>query len=78
MRLSQRRAEAVLDHLISKGISPERLEANGFGPPSPSPRTRRRAAGPEPPDRVPDRRAGVTRSVVASALDQRARRVADT
>jgi OOP family OmpA-OmpF porin len=35
MRLSQRRAEAVLDYLISKGISPERLEANGFGPTKP-------------------------------------------
>lgn len=35
MRLSQQRAEAVLDYLISKGVSPERLEANGFGPTKP-------------------------------------------
>jgi OmpA-OmpF porin, OOP family len=35
MRLSQRRAEAVLDYLISKGISPDRLEAVGFGPTKP-------------------------------------------
>ena len=35
MTLSQRRAEAVLDYLISKGISPERLEAVGFGPTKP-------------------------------------------
>jgi len=35
MRLSQRRAEAVLDYLISKGISPERLEAVGYGPTKP-------------------------------------------
>jgi outer membrane protein OmpA-like peptidoglycan-associated protein len=31
LRLSQRRAEAVLDYLVSKGISPERLQAVGFG-----------------------------------------------
>jgi outer membrane protein OmpA-like peptidoglycan-associated protein len=35
LRLSQRRAEAVLDYLVSKGISPERLEAAGFGPTKP-------------------------------------------
>jgi outer membrane protein OmpA-like peptidoglycan-associated protein len=35
LRLSQRRAEAVLDYLVSKGISPERLEAVGFGPTKP-------------------------------------------
>ncbi len=35
MRLSQRRAEAVLDYLISKGISPDRLEAVGYGPTKP-------------------------------------------
>jgi len=35
MRLSQQRAEAVLDYLISKGVSPERLEAIGFGPTKP-------------------------------------------
>ncbi|WP_242340557.1 MULTISPECIES: OmpA family protein [Anaeromyxobacter] len=35
MRLSQRRAEAVLDYLISKGISPERIEAVGYGPTKP-------------------------------------------
>jgi outer membrane protein OmpA-like peptidoglycan-associated protein len=31
LRLSERRAEAVLDYLVAKGISPERLEAQGFG-----------------------------------------------
>ena len=35
MRLSQKRAEAVLDYLVSKGISPERLDATGFGPTKP-------------------------------------------
>ncbi len=35
MRLSQRRAEAVRDYLVSKGISPERLEAIGYGPTKP-------------------------------------------
>ncbi len=35
MRLSQRRAEAVRDHLVSKGISPGRLEAVGYGPTKP-------------------------------------------
>jgi OOP family OmpA-OmpF porin len=35
MRLSQRRAEAVRDYLVSRGISPERLEAVGFGPTKP-------------------------------------------
>jgi OOP family OmpA-OmpF porin len=33
--LSQRRAEAVLDYLVTRGISPERLEAVGFGPTRP-------------------------------------------
>ncbi len=35
MRLSQRRAEAVRDYLVSKGISPGRLEAIGYGPTKP-------------------------------------------
>jgi outer membrane protein OmpA-like peptidoglycan-associated protein len=35
MRLSQRRAEAVRDYLVAKGISPDRLEAIGFGPTKP-------------------------------------------
>ena len=35
MRLSQRRAEAVRDYLVAKGISPDRLEATGFGPTKP-------------------------------------------
>jgi outer membrane protein OmpA-like peptidoglycan-associated protein len=35
MRLSQRRAEAVQDYVVSKGISPDRLEAIGFGPTKP-------------------------------------------
>jgi OOP family OmpA-OmpF porin len=35
MRLSQRRAEAVRDYLVSKGISPDRLEAVGYGPTKP-------------------------------------------
>ncbi len=35
MRLSQSRAEAVRDYLVAKGISPDRLEAIGFGPTKP-------------------------------------------
>jgi outer membrane protein OmpA-like peptidoglycan-associated protein len=35
MRLSERRAEAVLDYLVSKGISPDRLDAVGYGPTKP-------------------------------------------
>jgi outer membrane protein OmpA-like peptidoglycan-associated protein len=35
MKLSQRRAEAVRDYLISRGISPQRLEAIGYGPTKP-------------------------------------------
>jgi OmpA-OmpF porin, OOP family len=35
MRLSQRRAEAVRDYLVSKGISPGRLDAVGYGPTKP-------------------------------------------
>jgi OOP family OmpA-OmpF porin len=35
MRLSQRRAEAVQDYLVSKGISPTRLQAIGYGPTKP-------------------------------------------
>jgi OmpA-OmpF porin, OOP family len=35
MRLSQRRAEAVRDYLVSKGITPDRLEAVGYGPTKP-------------------------------------------
>ena len=35
MRLSQRRAEAVRDYLVAKGVSPVRLEAIGFGPTKP-------------------------------------------
>ena len=35
MRLSQRRAEAVRDYLVAKGISPARLEAIGYGPTKP-------------------------------------------
>nr|QKW93706.1 flagellar motor rotation protein MotB [Vitiosangium cumulatum]QKW93736.1 flagellar motor rotation protein MotB [Vitiosangium cumulatum] len=31
LKLSQRRAEAVRDHLIKKGVAPERLEARGYG-----------------------------------------------
>ncbi len=34
-RLSQRRAEAVRDYLIKKGVEPKRLEAKGFGPDRP-------------------------------------------
>ncbi|MFP2898722.1 OmpA family protein [Corallococcus sp. 4LFB] len=33
--LSQRRAEAVVDYLVSKGVQRERLEAKGFGPEQP-------------------------------------------
>jgi OmpA-OmpF porin, OOP family len=35
MRLSQRRAEAVRDYLVGKGVTTERLEALGFGPTKP-------------------------------------------
>jgi outer membrane protein OmpA-like peptidoglycan-associated protein len=35
MKLSQRRAEAVRDYLVGKGISPSRLEAVGYGPTKP-------------------------------------------
>jgi outer membrane protein OmpA-like peptidoglycan-associated protein len=31
LELSQKRAEAVVDYLISKGVEPERLSAKGFG-----------------------------------------------
>jgi outer membrane protein OmpA-like peptidoglycan-associated protein len=35
MRLSQKRAEAVRDYLVAKGVSPSRLEAIGYGPTKP-------------------------------------------
>jgi OOP family OmpA-OmpF porin len=35
MRLSQRRAEAVRDYLVAKGVAPDRLEAVGYGPTKP-------------------------------------------
>ncbi len=35
MRLSQHRAEAVRDFVLSRGIAPDRLEAIGFGPTKP-------------------------------------------
>jgi outer membrane protein OmpA-like peptidoglycan-associated protein len=35
MKLSQRRAEAVRDYLVSRGVSPARLEAIGYGPTKP-------------------------------------------
>ncbi|BBO67543.1 hypothetical protein DSCA_14730 [Desulfosarcina alkanivorans] len=35
MDLSQRRAQAVADYLIGKGISPDRLSAKGYGPDRP-------------------------------------------
>jgi outer membrane protein OmpA-like peptidoglycan-associated protein len=35
MRLSQKRAEAVRDYLVAKGVSPTRLEAVGYGPTKP-------------------------------------------
>jgi outer membrane protein OmpA-like peptidoglycan-associated protein len=35
MKLSQKRAEAVRDYLISRGIAPARLEAHGYGPTRP-------------------------------------------
>jgi outer membrane protein OmpA-like peptidoglycan-associated protein len=31
LKLSQRRAEAVRDYLVKKGVAPERLTAKGFG-----------------------------------------------
>jgi OOP family OmpA-OmpF porin len=35
MDLSQRRAQAVVDYLVGKGISPSRLSAKGYGPDRP-------------------------------------------
>jgi len=35
MKLSQKRAEAVRDYLVSRGIAPARLEAHGYGPTRP-------------------------------------------
>jgi outer membrane protein OmpA-like peptidoglycan-associated protein len=35
MRLSQRRAEAVRDYLVAKGVARDRLEAVGYGPTKP-------------------------------------------
>jgi outer membrane protein OmpA-like peptidoglycan-associated protein len=35
MNLSRRRAETVRQYLIDKGVSPERLTANGYGPDRP-------------------------------------------
>lgn len=35
MDLSQRRAQAVVDYLVSKGVSPHRLSAKGYGPDHP-------------------------------------------
>jgi outer membrane protein OmpA-like peptidoglycan-associated protein len=35
MRLSEARAAAVKQHLISKGVSPQRLSSKGYGPDKP-------------------------------------------
>jgi OOP family OmpA-OmpF porin len=35
MDLSKRRAQAVVDYLVGKGVSPVRLTAKGFGPDRP-------------------------------------------
>jgi len=35
IKLSQRRADSVRDHLVSKGIAAERITAKGFGPENP-------------------------------------------
>jgi outer membrane protein OmpA-like peptidoglycan-associated protein len=35
VRLSQERADAVMDYLIERGVTPDRLEAQGFGPDMP-------------------------------------------
>ena len=35
VKLSQSRAQAVVDYMVKKGIDPERLEAMGFGPEKP-------------------------------------------
>ena len=36
MRLSQERAEAVRDYLISRSVAPDRLETHGYGPDQPA------------------------------------------
>jgi OOP family OmpA-OmpF porin len=35
MDLSQRRAQSVVDYLVKKGVSPDRLTAKGYGPDRP-------------------------------------------
>lgn len=35
MNLSQRRAQSVVDYLVKKGVSPDRLSAKGYGPDRP-------------------------------------------
>ena len=35
MDLSNRRAKAVVDYLVGKGVSPSRLSAQGYGPDRP-------------------------------------------
>ena len=62
MRLSQKRANAVRDYLVSRGVSADRLEAAGLGP-TPAHRLEQDREGPgqEPADRVQDRGDGVGR-----------------
>jgi outer membrane protein OmpA-like peptidoglycan-associated protein len=51
LRLSQARAQAVVDYLVSRGISPSRLVAKGYGkvalsPPTTPPKTNRKIGAP--------------------------------
>ena len=47
LSLSQRRADAVLNHLTSAGVDRDALEAKGYGDPGPGQTMPQRTAGPE-------------------------------
>ncbi len=52
--LSQRRAEAVREYLIKKGVAPQRLEARGMGRTTPvAPNNTEHGPGGQPPGRIP-------------------------